>query len=141
MAFRDVLPSREGAQSLADRSEGEVFFLACRNNIEAGKFIDVPDHFVKLFSDELGIEVKPISKAMKTPAAEQALDQPLYRDIQSGRRGRVYYVSEIRWIDADEVELEIGELTAPLVANGMTITLERIDGSWTIVKRRNRWMS
>ncbi len=140
IVFRDTLPNQDGAQLLTSLGDGEILFLATIDKIE-NKYIDVPHELIVLFSQELSVPLKQISEAVMTPPGKRAFDEPFYRDAETGKRGRVFYVSKPRWLGPNEVELDAGMRAAPLAASGTTIVLTKSNGQWRIVKRRDSWIS
>ncbi|WP_425396012.1 hypothetical protein [Aeoliella sp.] len=132
--FRMVLPSVETLDSL-----GEVYFLAVTD--AEGNLEDPPSELVQLFSDELGKEVKPVSLAKETPQVDQRYDEPFYRDAESGQAGRLFYVSQPRWVDETTVEVEAGSRAAPIAAWEATYVLRKVDGQWRVFRVREGWVS
>jgi hypothetical protein len=55
-------------------------------------------------------------------------------DKETGERGLLFDISEIRWISDAKAEADGGYFEAGLSASGNTYYLEYIDGQWTVTR-------
>lgn len=62
-------------------------------------------------------------------------------DKESGQRGLLFQVGEIKWNTDDQVQVEGGYYEAGLSASGNTYYLKYIDGQWTVTRDVMHWIS
>jgi hypothetical protein len=62
-------------------------------------------------------------------------------DKESGERGLLFQVGEIKWNADDQVQVEGGYYEAGLSASGNTYYLKYIDGQWTVIRDVMHWIS
>ena len=62
-------------------------------------------------------------------------------DKESGERGLLFHVGEIKWNADDQVQVEGGYYEAGLSASGNTYYLKYMDGQWTVIRDVMHWIS
>ena len=138
IVFREILPNRKNAEFLAGFGKGEVFFLA--HGYMNEKWLEPPEYLITQFLDELGVCIKPVSEATRSNSSSNP-GEPFLLDKETGKRGRLFYVEIIRWIDDQTVEVVAGSIAAPLAGKGGTFVLRKKRDEWIIIEIRDRWIS
>lgn len=140
LVFRHLLPDAKAADTLSKIADGEVWFLAIADHQE-NEHNDVPSALTERLQGESSVTIKPISASRATPPSEQGIDEPNYRDRETNKKGRLFFVSAPRKVDSTSVELNAGERTAPLVSHLATYILRKSEGRWRIVNSKGQWRS
>ena len=93
---------------------------------------DPSDALLKQFTDNVP-PVKPFSKC--TYSISGVFDK------ESGERGLLFQVGEIKWNTNDQVQVEGGYYEAGLSASGNTYYLKYMDKQWTVTRDVMHWIS
>lgn len=117
-----------------------VFFIelwpdsaASRQGGALGLGTDPNEAFMQRFADHTP-PVKPVS-ACHHDVVRGAFDK------ESGKRGVIFHVGTITWINDREVTVKGGDWWAALSAAGYVYTVEWTDGKWRVVSEEIRWIS
>ncbi len=62
-------------------------------------------------------------------------------DKDTGERGLLFQVGEIKWNADDQIQVEGGYYEAGISASGNTYHLKYIDGQWTVTRNVMHWIS
>ncbi len=98
-----------------------------------GAYRDPPDGFMKRFRDHIP-PVKKVSQCEVSP--HQGVT-----DKATGEKGLIFWITTIRWVSDDEVEVEGGYYEAGTSASGNLYRVVRQHGRWIVKQDKLLWIS
>jgi len=108
------------------QQNAKIYFLAIGE--EGG---DPTDEFMERFADD-----KPTNKK-----ESQAKLGDGVKDRDTGERGLIFRVGNIKWVSDTEVEVEGGYYEAGLSSSGNTYFLKKQKDKWVVTKDVMHWIS
>ena len=116
------LHNASGLQQKAD-----VYFLSLGE-----KDTDPSDAFMKRFADH-----KPTVKKVSSSAGRLGG----VRDKDTGGKGLIFRVAQIKWVSETEAEVSGGYYEGGLSASGNTYYLKKENGKWVVTRSEMHWIS
>jgi hypothetical protein len=115
-------------KAIAEELNFKVFFVSIDGKDPSDKFLhrlqDIPRTIKKVSASE-------ISKSHKFPVVDKA----------TGKRGIIFSVGKVQWLDQDSVQIEGGYHCDGLCGAGLIFKLHRNKGKWVIQNSRMNWIS
>lgn len=124
-----------GNNASGQQQGAKVFFLSVKtySSVSGAWGNGDPGTFLLLHFGDRTPPVRPFSRC--TTSVNGVFDR------ETGERGLLFNVAEIRYVADGQAEVEGGYFEAGLSASGNTYYLERRNGKWVVVRDVMHWIS
>ena len=112
-----------------------IYFLSIMTYSDsAGRLIhsDPNDNILNYFIDNQP-PVKRFSKCKRSISG--------VFDIDTNERGLLFYISEIKWISSNQIEVKGGYFESGISSAGYTYYVKYLNGEWVVIKKILIWIS